>query len=172
MTGEALIAIGSNIDPERNIVKALDLLDVQCPIEATSTFYWTKAVARDGQPAFLNGACRCTTVLAPRDLKFGVLRRIEAELGRVRETDPHAPREIDLDIGLMGDWVVNEPGLTVPDPDIQSRGFVAIPLCELAPNAVVPTVGKTLSAIASSFDASDMEEDSSFSERIRLRYSE
>ena len=172
MTGEVLIAIGSNIDPERNILKALDLLHAQCPIEAVSAFYWTEAVAREGQPAFLNGACRCATDLTPRALKFGVLRRIEDEIGREREADAHAPREIDLDIGLMGNRVVDEPDLTIPDPDIESRSFLAIPLSELAPDAIVPTSGKTLLEIASSFDASDMDKDSPFSARIRSRYSE
>ncbi len=171
MPVDALIAVGSNIEPEVNIPKALELLDEQCPITAVSTFYRTRPIARDGQPDFLNGACRCTVSMSPRDLKYGVLRAIEAELGRVREADSHAPRTIDLDIGLMGDLVVQDEGLTIPDPDIESRAFLAIPFTEIAPGAIVPTSGKKLSELASSFEDEALQPEMELSELLRLRFS-
>ncbi len=170
MPVDVLIAVGSNIEPEVNIPKALHLLNKRCPIDAVSTFYRTIPVARDGQPEFLNGACRCTVSMTPRDLKYDVLREIEAELGRVRGCDTHAARTIDLDIGLMGDLVVEEDGLSIPDPDIESRAFLAIPFAEIAPDTIIPTSGKTLSDLASSFDDDGLQTETDISELLRLRY--
>jgi 2-amino-4-hydroxy-6-hydroxymethyldihydropteridine diphosphokinase len=171
MASDVLIAVGSNIDPEINIPKALDLLNKRCPIFAVSTFYRSKAIEREDQPDFLNGACRCTGAWPPRELKYGVLRPIEAELGRVRTEDAHAAREIDLDIGLMGDCIVEDSDLSVPDPDIEKRAFLAVPFAELAPDAILPTTGRKLSDLAAVFDEYDLHTDSEFSDFLRIRFS-
>lgn len=171
MASDVLIAVGSNVDPKSNIPKALDLLNERCRIMAVSAFYRTPAIARDGQSDFLNGACRCVGGVAPRVLKFEVLRVIEAEIGRIRTADSHSPREIDLDIGLMGDLVVAEYGLSIPDPDIETRAFLAVPFAEIAPEAIVPTTGRTLSEMASAFAEGALQMDADFSDLLRLRFS-
>jgi 2-amino-4-hydroxy-6-hydroxymethyldihydropteridine diphosphokinase len=148
----AFIALGSNIDPEKNVVSALDALAERVFLEAISTFYWTEALGECSQPPFLNGACRITTVLPPKGLKYDVLRSIETELGRVRTENRYAPRPIDLDIALYGDCVVNEPGLHIPDPDIRNRPFVAVPLLELDPDLALPDTGELLSDIVKRLD--------------------
>ena len=83
----------------------------------------------------------------------GVLRPLEAELGRVRGPDRNAPRPIDLDIAFAGDLVVRDPalGLEIPDPEIIARAHLALPLADLAPEAVHPLDGRTLGAIAAGF---------------------
>lgn len=145
---EALIAIGSNIAPAENVPRALALLHARATIAAVSSFYWSDPEGPSGQPRFLNGAYRVRTALAPRELKFGVLRAIEEALGRVRTADKYAPREIDLDIAVFGNTVLDEDGLRLPDPDIVRRAFLAVPLAEVAPDWVVPSIGATLSEIA------------------------
>jgi len=171
MASDVLIAVGSNIDPELNIPKALDLLNKRCPISAVSTFYRTRAIARENQPDFLNGACRCAGGLPPYELKFSVLRPIEAKMGRVRSADSHAARVIDLDIGMMGDCVVEDADLSVPDPDIETRAFLAVPFAELAPDAILPTTGRKLSELAGPFEDGDLQAETEFSDLLRLRYS-
>ena len=48
-------------------------------------------------------------------------------------------RSIDLDLLLYGTERVSTEGLEVPHPRMHLRGFVLVPLAELAPTAVVPT---------------------------------
>jgi len=76
------------------------------------------------------------------------LRRIEAELGRVRTSDKYAPRTIDLDLALLGDQIHQGPGFRIPDPGISRLAHLAIPLAELAPGYRHPELGETLAEIA------------------------
>jgi len=172
MLGDVIIAVGSNINPESNIPRALDLLNEQCPISAVSTFYRTRAIARDEQPDFVNGACLCTAALPPRALKFDVLRAIEARIGRVRTTDSHAPRTIDLDIGLMGDLVVEDSDMSIPDPDIETRAFLAVPFAEIAPDATVPTTGRRMAELALSFRDDALCPETGITDALRRRFSQ
>ncbi|MDD5628879.1 MAG: 2-amino-4-hydroxy-6-hydroxymethyldihydropteridine diphosphokinase [Elusimicrobia bacterium] len=137
----AYISLGSNLSPEANIPKALELLAKKVRLHGLSTFYRTEPVGPAGQPLFVNGVAAVRTELAPRALKFQVLRGIEAELGRRRGPDRYAPRPIDLDILIYGDLAVDEPDLVLPDPDLRTRPFLAAALRELAPGLAPPPAG-------------------------------
>jgi 2-amino-4-hydroxy-6-hydroxymethyldihydropteridine diphosphokinase len=163
------IAVGSNIEPERNIAEALDRLKRYVHIKAISTFYRTAPIGRPEQSAFLNGVWQVGTVRTARALKFGVLRQIESELGRVRTEDKYAARTIDLDIAVYGDTVINEPDLRIPDPDIRQRPFIAVPLLELAPSLVLPDTGERLSSLAISNARADLEPACGFTDSLRAR---
>ena len=139
----AFIALGSNLDPERHLPAALRLLAERVCLVAISTFYASPALDRPEQPDFYNGAVEIDTDLPPCELKYAVLREIEAALGRRRGADKYAAREIDLDLIWYDNLVVNEPELVLPDPEIAARPFLAVPLAELAPD-LVP--GKTVPA--------------------------
>jgi len=76
------------------------------------------------------------------------LRRIEAELGRVRTSDKYAPRTIDLDLSLFGDQIYRAPGSQIPDPEITRLAHLAIPLADLAPEYRHPELGESLAEIA------------------------
>jgi len=153
----AFIAIGSNIDPERNVRAAVRALARQVRVVALSTFYATPPLRRPEQPGFVNGMAEVETELPPRTLKFEVLRGIEAELGRVRGADRWAPRTIDLDIAIYDTLVIDEPDLRVPDPDIMERPFLAWPLAELAPELVVTGTGRSATEIAARLSSDAME---------------
>ena len=161
------IAVGANIEPEKHISEALERLKRYARIKAISTFYRTVPIGRPQQPAFLNGIWHIETAKTARALKFEVLRRIEAELGRVRTEDQYAARTIDLDIAVYGDAVINEPDLRVPDPDIRQRPFIAVPLLELAPCLVLPDTGERLSPIPSVKASTDLEPAYVFTESLR-----
>lgn len=75
---EAYIAVGSNIEPEQNLLTALDRLKEKVPVTAVSTVYRTEPVGRPEQPSFLNGVWKILTLLPPRTLKFDVLRPLSA----------------------------------------------------------------------------------------------
>ena len=154
---QAFIGIGSNIDPEKNIRQVLRQLAQAVPLTAISTFYREPAIERPGEPAFYNGVVAIETGLPPMRLKQDVLRRIEADLGRRRSSDKYASRPIDLDLLLYDDFVLSNNQLTLPDPDILERAFVAIPLCELAPDLLLPGSGLPICRVAERFAAEDME---------------
>ena len=161
------VGVGSNIDPERNVRRALELLCLDMPVSRVSSFYRTRPLARPGQGDFFNGVFEMDAWLGPRELKSFVLRRVEAELGRVRTVDPHAARTIDLDILLYGDLVIDEEGLVVPDPGIAERAFIAVPLFELAPDAVLPGSDRPLEKIVSAFKDHGMELLKEFTRSLR-----
>ncbi len=157
-----LIALGSNIYPERNLAQALAMLGRQpgIKLEAVSSIYRSAAVgSTTPQPDYLNAAVQIQTVLEPRELK-AALRDIEAALGRVRTADKFAPRPIDLDIALYGDQTLDLDGSLVPDPGILSHPHIAVPLAEVAPHWVYPRPGEpswTLRDIAAGMHYSDEE---------------
>src|SRR5512142_2256322 len=106
MPERIFIGLGSNIDPEHNIVEALRRLAGRCPILALSAFHRCPAEGDPGGPPFINGAAEIATVIEPEAVKWELLRPIEEAMGRVRPADKNAPRTIDLDLLLYGDRVV------------------------------------------------------------------
>lgn len=154
-----LISLGSNIEPEVNLTAAVERVADVLQVVAASRVFVSAAVAEGpisrSMPEFLNAAVEIMTDLSAADLKYGVLRDVEAHLGRRRGSDRNAPRPIDLDIALYGDEVIeSEPlGLQVPDPEILTRAHVAGPLADLAPERVHPVTGDSLSVIATRLGA-------------------
>jgi 2-amino-4-hydroxy-6-hydroxymethyldihydropteridine diphosphokinase len=148
-TYTAYIAVGSNVESEKNIPRALERLRRRVRVTASSSFSRTAPVGPADQPPFLNGVWKIVTTASPRSLKYEVLRSIETELGRHRTEDRYAPRPIDLDILLFGDAVIDEPDLRIPDPDILERPFLAGALLELDPDLVLPDRGKPLHSLVS-----------------------
>ena len=140
----AYVSVGANIAPEANVPAALRALLERVAVTGISTMYRTAPLSRPEQEPFVNGVWRIATDLAPRPLKFAVLRDIERRLGRVRTDDPAAARTMDLDLLLYGELAVAQDGLTIPDPDILVRPFLAVPLTELEPELCLPGSGVTL----------------------------
>lgn len=163
----AFIAIGSNIDPGANVRAAIRALALQVKIAAVSTVYLTPAEGRPDQPAFYNCIVEIETDIAPLEIKHQVLRPIEAALGRKRESDKYAPRTIDLDLILYGEAVLNTNELVLPDPAILQRSFLAIPLAELAPDLIIPGIGKRASDIAAAFHNSGIHPLASYTSSLR-----
>lgn len=154
----AYVSLGSNIEPEANIPRALELLAGKVRLGGLSTFYRTEPVGPEGQPPFINGVAQVATDLPPRALKFDVLRAIEAALGRQRGPDRYAPRPIDLDLLVYGDFNVDEPDLVLPDPDLTERPYLAAALADLDPE------------LAPAFDGSPGVPLLDFSSRLKERF--
>ena len=150
------VSVGSNVDPEKNVTRALRLLNHELGIRAISTFYRTPALNRPQDPPFVNGVVEVGDALGPLDLKK-VLQNIERTVGRERTADRYAPRTVDLDLLLYGDLVSSSDGLTIPHPDLRERPFVAIPLLELAPDLILPDSGTALRSVVDSLPRYPME---------------
>ncbi|MGD0273688.1 MAG: 2-amino-4-hydroxy-6-hydroxymethyldihydropteridine diphosphokinase [Gaiellaceae bacterium] len=167
MSTRAFIAVGSNVDAERNVAAALELLGGHVRIVAVSNFYRTPALGPAGRPDFLNGVAEIETELEPLELKRSVLQQIENELGRERGADRDAPRTIDLDLILYGDLVCEQEGLVLPAPEILERAFVALPLLELVPDLVLPGTIRPLREFAAGLSSEQMEPAELFNARLR-----
>ncbi len=159
---EAIIALGSNIDRERNMPAAIDRLRAHPEMElvAVSPIYTTAAIGRDGgtsgQPVFANAAARIATTLAAAELRRE-LRAIEAELGRVRTADKFAPRPIDLDIVLYGSEIMDVDGHHIPDRDVLRFAHVALPAADIAGDWIHPETGQSLATIAAMLRTEEQE---------------
>lgn len=91
------------------------------------------AHATDPGGAYLNTACVVLTTLDPRQL-LSRLHHIERDHGRSREeSQPWAPRTLDLDLLLYADQHIEDHGLNVPHPRMTLRRFVLEPLAAIAP---------------------------------------
>lgn len=161
------LGIGSNIDPEYNVPAALRLLAAHARIAAISTFHRTEPIGRPEQQPYYNGVVEIASEMPPLELKTAVLAPIEEQLGRRRGADRYAARTIDIDILLYDDLVVADGTLRIPDPDIRTRAFVALPLAELAPELVLPDTGECVAAIAARMDAGTMIPLHDFTARLR-----
>ncbi len=164
---QAFLAIGSNIDPEENVKKAIQKLASQVRVIGISTVYLTEPEGRVEQPLFYNLVVKIDTNIPPRKLKYQVLRRIELELGRKRKQDKYAPRAIDLDLVLYGNVVEKSEDLLLPDPQILDRPFLAIPLGELSPNLVLPGIGLSIRQVIAKLNPTAMKPMKNFAEVLR-----
>ncbi len=152
----AFVSVGSNIEPEQNVRKAVGMLAQDVGLAGISTVYLNDPLGRPEQEHYYNCVVEIETETSPLELK-ALLRRIEEALGRVRSADRFAARTIDLDLILYGDLVMNTEGLVLPDPEIVTRPFLAIPLSELAPELVLPGSPAPLAKIAAGMKRDGMD---------------
>ena len=117
-----IIGIGSNINPDENIPRALKLLAEKVTIEKLSTLIKTKPIGITDQPDFINGAVKITTFLSREELQL-FLKTTEDRTGRDRSQPRFGPRTIDLDIVVWNGEIV--------DPDYYTRDFLQIAVAEI-----------------------------------------
>jgi len=121
---QACLLLGSNIDPERNIPRAVGLLGERVKIMQISSV-WESASAECCYPDYLNMAVLVSTPLEAKQLKEQVLRPLEEQMGRVRTEDKNASRPIDFDIILFDEALL--------DPSLLQFAFRAVPVSEIYP---------------------------------------
>lgn len=138
----AYLSLGSNIEAEVNLPKAVQLLREVGRVEAVSSVWESESVGFDG-PNFLNACASFLTPLGPVEFKERVIRPIEAKLGRVRSAERNAPRPIDIDIELHDGRPLNM--------DFWEYAFVIVPLAELLPDFLHPVRGESLARVAEQF---------------------
>ena len=103
---ECIIGIGSNIDAEENIRKALEILKSDFGKTIVSEMVRTKPVGISNQPDFVNGAVKIETTMRQNELRQ-YLKKLEDRLGRDRSAPKFGPRNIDLDITIWNNEVVD-----------------------------------------------------------------
>jgi GTP cyclohydrolase I len=155
----AVVAVGSNIEKERNLAEAIRLLRRHdgIEVERVSRLFESPSVGGpDEAPDFFNAAVLVCTDLSCPDLRVE-LRAIEESLGRVRTDDRDAPRTIDLDVVYFGDTVEEFENWSLPDPLATTAAHVAIPVADIVPDWVNPASGKSAGQIAEQLDAAGVQ---------------
>jgi 2-amino-4-hydroxy-6-hydroxymethyldihydropteridine diphosphokinase len=160
------IAMGSDVDPSRNLPVAAGLLAKRMRVTKVSNVYSTRPIGMGGA-RFYNCVIEADSKSSPREIKFGVLRDIEANMGRARGKKRYEPRPIDLDLIMYGDIVADGPDLVLPDPDICVRPFLARCLYELEPALVLPGFNIKVSTLTASMGTAGMRRLPAMTVRIR-----
>jgi len=129
--------LGSNIEPEKNLQKAIDLLAKYGVVQAISNAWESTSIGAIG-PNFLNA---CILLSAAQSVtEDDVISFIEESLDRHRTNDKNAPRTIDIDILMVNDEPLNTESWDNP--------FVVLPLAELIPKFTHPNKHQILSEVA------------------------
>lgn len=161
----SLLALGANLPhggqgPELTLRRALtDLVRVGGRLRAVSRFFRTPAFPAGAGPDYVNAAATFETDLSPRAL-LDHLHGIEAQYGRER-VQRWGQRTLDLDLLAYGDLICPDldtfggwrdlgsaeqtlhapQELILPHPRLQDRGFVLVPLADIAPDWQHPVSG-------------------------------
>lgn len=164
-----LIALGGNLPtehgpPRRTLEAALREMDEQgIRVVAVSRFYRTPPVSPHEQPDFVNAVALVETDIGAAAL-LAALHDIERHFGRERRLR-WFERTLDLDLLDYRGEVVEAEGargadagtgplpLALPHPGIAERGFVLVPLKDVAPGWRHPVTGKTVDALIGALPA-------------------
>lgn len=143
MADEVILLLGSNAGRRvRRLREGIDRLSREVADARISRIYAGEPVGRTNQPWFLNVAVRGRTVLAPEGL-LEFVKEVERMAGR-KAGARWGPRELDVDILLMGGRVIREPHLEIPHPRLSERRFFLEPAAEVASEVPVPPGGATV----------------------------
>ena len=133
------IGIGGNLHsprfgpPRETLTAALAALEQKgIAIRARSSWYRSEPLPRSEQPWFVNAVVSVATGIGANEL-LALLQTIEAGFGRIR-SEPNAARILDLDLLDYCGVAMQTSSLVLPHPRLHERGFVLVPLAEIAPD--------------------------------------
>ena len=159
---KAFVALGSNLKhPASQVIRAFQSIE-QLPktqLIKKSSLYKTapvgySAIQLKSVPDFINAVAEVATELSAENLLKHLLK-IENEFGRERPF-PNSPRVLDLDLLLYDDLILQTENLTLPHPRMHLRGFVLLPLAEIAPDLLIPSHGNVVK-LAEAHKSKDIE---------------
>lgn len=139
VVAKVYLALGSNLgDRRKNLSDALVQLGARVTIHQTSPIYETEPWGIPNQPRFLNMAAMGETELGPQEL-LEFIKQIERQMGRT-EGVRYGPRVIDVDILFYDNLVSHSEELEIPHPRLAERRFVLVPLADIAPDLIHPSL--------------------------------
>jgi len=144
--------IGSNIDPEANIRRALAELRKKFGPLRCSRVYRSAAIGFAG-PDFLNLAAVAETD-APVAEAVAWLKQLELRLGRNPGKPKFSSRPIDIDVFVPGAADGVHGKLAIPHREVRESAFVLCPLAELLPRQKLDPDGPDLAQLWAGHDPS------------------
>ena len=173
------VALGANLPSETGVMRAtleaalVALAGRGLEVVARSGWYRTPAYPAGSGPDYVNGAAALRASWTPEAV-LAALHAVEAGLGR-RRGRRWGPRVCDLDLIASGDavlpdpetvrgWIAREgecrmetpPGLMLPHPRLQERGFVLRPLADIAPDWRHPLLGLSVREMLAALPPQDL----------------
>jgi len=152
----AFLCLGGNIgNREFTLKKAVEKINHEIgKVISQSNYYETEAWGVENQDKYLNQCICIETLLTSRQVLKKSLE-IELSLGRKRNhKETYEPRTIDIDMLFYNSDFIQTKELTIPHPRLQLRKFVLIPLNEIAPTFLHPTLNKTIQTLLMECDDS------------------
>jgi 2-amino-4-hydroxy-6-hydroxymethyldihydropteridine diphosphokinase len=147
------IGLGSNVGDRlanlrlaREATLALPGIDGSQPCLSAPIFETEPVGCPPGSAAFLNTVIEVESELPLPEL-LGLLRGIEANLGRPSRRPRNSPRSIDLDLLYADDLLFNSPDLILPHPRLTERRFVLAPLAAIRPDLLLPGQQRTVAEL-------------------------
>ncbi len=141
---QVFVALGSNLEnPIEQVQRAFVALShlPETRLVKQSSLYQTAPIdCVDVAPDFINAVAELETEL-PAEVLLDAILEIENNAGRERPFI-NAPRVLDCDLLLYENMITNTEKLTLPHPRMHTRGFVLLPLFEIAPHLILPIHGK------------------------------
>jgi len=157
-----LIGLGANLAhpehgaPRATCEAALDALkQAGLVVVKKSSWYKSAPVPASSQPWFINGVIAVETSQKAMDL-LSLLLAVEDSFGRARGKK-NAARTLDLDLIAYGDTVIGwddsgQNRLSIPHRRLNERGFVLLPLAEIAPHWRHPVLHLSLRQMIATLD--------------------
>ncbi|MBS0388913.1 MAG: 2-amino-4-hydroxy-6-hydroxymethyldihydropteridine diphosphokinase [Proteobacteria bacterium] len=140
----AYVGLGSNLrDPAAQLRAAFDALGElpRTRLVLRSSLYGSKPMGEVEQPDFCNAVAGLLTESSAADL-LAAMRDIERRFGREPERIRWGPRVLDLDLLSYAEQRSSDLALLLPHPGIAARAFVLHPWREIAPDVLVPGLGR------------------------------
>ncbi|MCX7108269.1 MAG: 2-amino-4-hydroxy-6-hydroxymethyldihydropteridine diphosphokinase [Methylococcales bacterium] len=148
------ISIGSNIDKNKNIPASLEALKLHFDQLTISSIYESESVGFIGD-TFYNLVVGFNSEFSVKEVAR-ILRQIELDNGRTRNSQKFSSRTLDLDLILYDNLILNDGRLQIPRDEIERYAFVLEPLAEIAPDLKHPISDISYSDLWKKFDKTNL----------------
>lgn len=134
------LGIGSNIEPQLNVVHGLKCLRERFQVLAESPWYQSPARGFNG-PDFINLVVSIEFAGELTELAQQI-KQLEKDCGRPDNAQKYTSRTLDIDILLFADLAGEFAGIELPRTDIAQCAYVLKPLLDIAPTITHPSTAQ------------------------------
>jgi 2-amino-4-hydroxy-6-hydroxymethyldihydropteridine diphosphokinase len=151
----AFVGLGSNLDsrygsPRDTVQAAMTRIATWSaqPLHRSSLWQTDPIDCPPGSPQFINAVVGLVPAVdeSPHSLLERLLA-LEQQFGRRRSGTVNAARSLDLDLISFGARTVADVKLRLPHPEAHRRGFVLLPLAEIAPDLRLAGQSRTVAEL-------------------------